>query len=227
MPRGRPEIPIETRFWSRVNKTETCWEWTGFLITDGYGVVWYKRRNTRAHRLSWLLSNGEIPQGLQVCHHCDNRKCVRPTHLFLGTAKENAEDAVSKGRIKKPLAKLNEESVEKIRALYADSTQTCREIALEFCVSLACVNDILSGRTWGCRRSRKETRKTSSLLRGARHPMAKLSLEQTLEIKARFKKPTRKGCPKFTSHNGALAAEFGVTRNYLYALCRGVSWRHS
>ena len=84
--------------WSRVRLPEGCWEWTGAL-THGYGNV--RRQaysDSKAHRLAWQMAYGPIPEGMQVLHHCDNRKCVRPDHLFLGTAADNLYDMLAKGR---------------------------------------------------------------------------------------------------------------------------------
>ena len=93
------------RFWSRVNKTETCWEWTGGFMVGGYGQFWLKSQNRSigAHRFAWEEANGPLPAGLFVCHRCDNRKCVRPAHLFAGTPLDNTRDMLAKGRQKKPL----------------------------------------------------------------------------------------------------------------------------
>lgn len=101
-------ITLAERFWARVHKTDSCWVWTRSKHPKGYG--WYRfsvktrtvgkktKATIRAHRLSWLLNRGEIPCGLSVLHNCDNPACVRPDHLFLGTIKDNYDDAVSKGR---------------------------------------------------------------------------------------------------------------------------------
>jgi hypothetical protein len=95
------------QFWSQVEKTKTCWNWVGKLGRAGYGdfdVMQQYRRTRGAHRVSYELHGGKIPDGLFVCHKCDNRKCVNPAHLFLGTNSDNMLDAVSKGRVVSPHA---------------------------------------------------------------------------------------------------------------------------
>ena len=101
-------IPPEIRFWKKVIKTADCWLWNGAHGKRGHGLF---RSNMQewmvaAHRYSWELHFGPIPDGLLVCHHCDNPPCVRPDHLFLGTIADNVHDAERKGRLKGTKARL-------------------------------------------------------------------------------------------------------------------------
>jgi hypothetical protein len=99
---------IAERFWKHVRKMEECWEWTGQIQSKGYGWMEFTLKRIevgkdrvlriRVHRLSWQLHNGEIPDGIKVLHTCDNRRCVRPSHLFLGSDRDNYEDAIEKNR---------------------------------------------------------------------------------------------------------------------------------
>lgn len=92
--------PIEERFWRRVHKTDTCWVWTGGKAFWGYGQIWYKGKSVKTHRISWILHFGEPEKGKFILHKCDNPPCVNPDHLFLGTAKDNIDDCIRKGRFK-------------------------------------------------------------------------------------------------------------------------------
>lgn len=103
-------MTVTERFLQKVNKTATCWLWTG--ATCGlvpYGQFWVnsKKKNMRAHRFSYAHFVGPIPEGLAVCHRCDVPLCVNPEHLFAGTLSENMKDSVSKGRLVPPSLRPN------------------------------------------------------------------------------------------------------------------------
>jgi len=99
------EQTYEERFWSRVDKSDDCWEWTRGKFTSGYGSVYFKGKRVQTHRVSWVLTFGEIPEhdsyhGMCVLHKCDNPGCVNPDHLFLGTQQDNITDMIHKHRAK-------------------------------------------------------------------------------------------------------------------------------
>jgi hypothetical protein len=86
------------RFWSKVVKTEACWVRTGTALPKGYTKIWWNGSMKLAHRVSWMIHFGPIPESMMVLHTCDNPPCVRPDHLFLGTNQTNMTDMISKGR---------------------------------------------------------------------------------------------------------------------------------
>lgn len=97
---GRPRIHPAIRFMEYVLKTDSCWEWIGQKDKNGYGRFSYETKKQWSHRVSYRLHKGEIPEGLFVCHSCDNPPCVNPDHLWLGTNSENLRDMRKKGRAK-------------------------------------------------------------------------------------------------------------------------------
>lgn len=135
-----------------------CWIWQGATRSgqkDPYGWAAYAGKQMGAHRVSWLVHRGSIPDGLYVCHRCDVRKCVNPDHLFLGTPSENMRDMWSKGRHKSPAegvvgslsAKL---TALQARAIYARALagERTSDLAKEFSVSQSAVSKIKSGGNW-------------------------------------------------------------------------------
>ncbi len=139
------------RFWAKVDKSGDCWEWTGGRQGKGYGSFWLKNSMRPAHRISWELHNGSIPDGLYVLHKCDNRICINPKHLFLGTNQENMTDRNLKGRQargeKIGIAKLTWESVEEIRNLHSDGISQY-ELAERFGVDTSRICRIIHNKIW-------------------------------------------------------------------------------
>ena len=97
--REKNEMPLEQRFWSKVNKRNfgECWEWDSRIGQDGYGQFHFRGKNTHSHRVAWMLKNDkEIPEGMIILHTCDNKRCVNPYHLKLGTYSDNLADAMER-----------------------------------------------------------------------------------------------------------------------------------
>jgi hypothetical protein len=120
MKSSRNTLPLETRFWNGILKTDGCWQWLGPYLNSGYGYIWHSGKTKPIHRASWEIHYGEIPDGLDICHKCDNRKCANPEHLFIGTRSDNLRDSVRKGRYRpNPVkGKLTLEDVQFIRQHY-------------------------------------------------------------------------------------------------------------
>lgn len=142
------------RFWSKVEKGPGCWLWVAKSCDqDGYGLFKASGKMLRAHRLAFELSRGAPPGKALVCHHCDNVKCVRPDHLFLGTAKDNFHDCLRKGRYSpkgegNAAAKVTSADADRIRALYALGTFSQEGLGRIFGVHQTAVSAIVRGKTW-------------------------------------------------------------------------------
>lgn len=161
---------ISERFWKLVLiHQDNCWIWIGRFLPNGYGVfsLPHKKGGEKAHRLSYSLTKGSIPNGIFVCHHCDNKACVNPDHLFLGTQKENIEDSVKKGRMhlginhglhKHPEraargeingnAKLITGQVREIRNIWKKQRESYSMIATQFGVSKSLIHLICQNKIW-------------------------------------------------------------------------------
>jgi len=157
---------LEKRFWSYVNiRTPTeCWEWQGGLFQNGYGQFRVGRTKQKAHRISFLLYKKYLPNDKFICHHCDNPKCVNPTHLFDGTPKDNSQDRDIKGRrgdggskmkiltgmcrgINNPAHKLTPYKVHEILTMHSQGYKA-RYLAKKFNVCPSTIGNIIHGRTW-------------------------------------------------------------------------------
>lgn len=164
--RALPRQDPNERFWSKVAKSNGCWEWQGQITNRGYGQFVIRHgKKIYAHRYAYEMEYGPIEIGLFICHHCDNRKCVRPSHLFVGTQKDNIQDAVRKcrmangyrnGRHLHPLstargersgkAKLSDEIVREIRRLAGTMSQ--QKIADMFGTPQTNISLIIRRKAW-------------------------------------------------------------------------------
>ena len=119
----------QNRFEQKFNKTDGCWIWNAATRTTGYGVFSYKGKAVTASRVSYILYKGEIPDGLHVLHTCDNRLCVNPDHLFLGTNTDNVEDRKAKNRRVGRLKVVDANKLADINGFLQAGTYSYREIS--------------------------------------------------------------------------------------------------
>lgn len=152
---------LNVRLLNRIVKSQSgCWEWKGAL-RSGYGAIKLNGKVYGAHRISYQTFIGEIPEGFQVCHKCDNKKCINPEHLFVGTNSDNMIDCLMKGRIKIPDGKkfekgyrhpkrsLTDEQVKRIKEVMRSGfSNSPSEIGELFGVSRYRINDIRHGNTY-------------------------------------------------------------------------------
>ena len=164
-------FPYETiqRFWNKVNKTDTCWLWTASRRNKGYGAFGYTRDGVtvqdRAHRFSYRIHKGEIPDGMFVLHTCDTPACVNPDHLFLGSNDDNIRDMLKKGRhlpggthcgdsgnwkrgTVHHNAKLSEQDIVEIRNMYRPNEVSYSQIAKIFHINLSSAYKIVNRLQW-------------------------------------------------------------------------------
>lgn len=147
---------LELRFWEKVEKSKNgCWNWISAKQYNGYGVFWVGNGvSKKAHRISYEMKNGKIPDGMYICHKCDNPGCVNPEHLFVGTASDNAQDMSNKkrGRCNKQngsdnhISKLSENSVIMIRIL--DNVISDNKIAQIINVTREAVRNCRQQKVW-------------------------------------------------------------------------------
>lgn len=157
----------------RINPITGCWEWQGMVNGGGYGVITCRGRQKLAHRVSYAIFAGRFDLAKDVCHRCDNRLCVNPDHLFIGTRAENMRDAADKGRMahgnRLSQAKLTEREAARIRDLWAAGV-SAKQLAEDHEISVSCVYSITSGRTWRKTDSRRDGAHLNELPQAVNRP---------------------------------------------------------
>ena len=195
---------MEDRFFRKVTKGEGCWLWTGCRNSKGYGTFWNGEKVTGAHRVSWAMTNGPIPESLHVLHHCDISGCVNPEHLYLGTNSDNVRDKMLRNppRPTRGNRKLTDQQVYDIYALRRLENVTT--IAKRFGVCKQVVYNILSGTGW------------SGVTHAIKRPlMKKLLAADILQIKSFL----GAGVPQVK-----IAKMYGVVPGHISNIATGRAW---
>lgn len=205
-------------FEKNIEKTPTCWNWKGVLNRGGYGRI---GTHGLAHRKSYEYAYGPISKGKQVCHTCDNRKCVNPEHLFLGTITDNMEDKVNKNRQAKgskiASAKLTEELVHDIRKMRLQGNDY-QSISSKFELTWDCVRRICKDDVWNHVPLLDETKAFKQVRRNARGEQAssKLKESEVKDIKRLIGSVRTKD----------IAEKYGVSQSAICDIKQGRTWGH-
>ena len=210
------------RFFSKVDKTDTCWVWKASIRgNSGYGAFKINGKVKSAHRVSWEIYNEKkIPDGLLVCHKCNNRLCVNPEHLYVGTYVDNTRDAIRDGvrdhykyvyGEKVGTAKLSEDNILEVVRLY-EKGLSHKEIAKKLKVDRSTIGDVLRGRTW-----KHIDRKIFKHYSKKKSKCPKLLEEEVLSIRDLAKKgvSTRQ-----------LANKFNVSYSTIYDIIHYRTWKN-
>lgn len=214
-------IPLEQRFWKHIQKTEYCWLWAGSKDKKGYGRINRNGSPILAHRLSWEIHFGLIPDGLSVLHRCDNPPCCNPEHLFLGDQLENMQDCSRKDRTtrgeRSASGKLTTAEVTEIRSKYAAEYISQNQLAEEFGVSPATISEIIRGVIWNHTFASQATLKPHKA-RGSKVNGSKLVEADIAQIRSKAAQGVTQA---------ELATEYGVSRRNINRIVNGKTWKHA
>lgn len=192
-----------------------CWIWNGGKSKKtGYGCFTYNNKSHSAHRASWKLFNGEIKNGLCVCHKCDVRLCVNPNHLFLGTHKDNMQDCKKKGRLKSHIGvKNNSCKLDVLSVLeIARSKETSVYLSKKYNINRKMVTNIKNGYSWGHLTGIQHKKKINRF--GSNAPISKLTEDQVLEI------------AKSVELRKITAKKYNVSKSTVQHIQLGSTWSH-
>lgn len=185
------------RFWSKVRQSDGCWEWTACRTTAGYGKFRLDGQHLGAHRISYLLEYGDIPDGLWVLHDCDNPGCVRPDHLYLGTHADNVRDRVARKR--DSYGDRNGSRLHPERILRGDNHPFRKNPSLV------------------ARGERSPVHRHPELYRGENHGFARLTIEQVREIRRVY------AAGGITAK--ILGKQYGVSISAIYSVVKRETWK--
>lgn len=230
------------RFWVKVDKKELndCWEWQAAIQERGYGAFGIGKKVYTSHRVSWMLANGEIPEGLHVLHKCDNRKCVNPNHLFLGTNADNVADMDAKGRRRtNPVigeerhdVQLTENEVIEIFDKHWFQGRSQRQLASEYGVSRTVILGVVNCKTWRhlnleskLPHDVSESRKALNRTGKGYNPSKLGDLNNSAVLTEKDVREIRLGSERGLT-NRFLAEQYGVTTGNIWAIVNKKSWKH-